>query len=398
MSGFSRTKPRTKPDGAFVFSRGSAGGRPHKTGAAGLGGFRDQDISRSDFRMESRGERGEDARGSRTRREPEFREFRDSRRDNGSANRSEGRGGASHARKASPYGQQGQLGRCRQTYGDKYDSSSKYDEKRRGAAGFKPAAQVSATGGDSDGLVRLSKRMSELGLASRREADEWIAAGWVLVDGRTAQVGEKVGPRARIEVRREARAAQQQLVTILLNKPVGYVSGQAEDGYEPARVLVRPGNHWEGDASRRRFAWTQLKSLVPAGRLDIDSVGLLVLTQDGRVAKAIIGESSTVDKEYIVRVANADGSMPPEITEARLQKLRHGLVLDGRELLEAGIEQMNESEIRFVLHEGRKRQIRRMCEAVGLKVVRLKRVRIGGVRLGALPLGMWRYLAPDEHF
>ena len=99
-----------------------------------------------------------------------------------------------------------------------------------------------------------------------------------------------------------------------------------------------------------------------------------------------------------MRVANADGSMPPEITEARLQKLRHGLVLDGRELLEAGIEQMNESEIRFVLHEGRKRQIRRMCEAVGLKVVRLKRVRIGGVRLGALPLGMWRYLAPDEHF
>ncbi len=240
--------------------------------------------------------------------------------------------------------------------------------------------------------------MSELGIASRREADEWIAAGWVLVDGRPAELGQKVGPQARIEVLPAARERQQRQVTILLNKPVGYVSGQAEDGYEPARVLVRPENRWAADKSPRRFDRGQLKSLVPAGRLDIDSVGLLVLTQDGRVAREIIGEQSTVDKEYIVRVANADGSMPPEITPERLSRLRFGLVLDGRPLLRAGIEQINESEIRFTLHEGRKRQIRRMCEAVGLKVVRLKRVRIGGVRLGALPPGKWRYLGEDEAF
>ncbi len=249
-----------------------------------------------------------------------------------------------------------------------------------------------------EGLVRLSKRMSELGLASRREADEWIARGWVRVNGELAQTGQKVGPEARIEVLDQARCEQSQRVTILINKPVGYVSGQAEDGYEPARVLVRPENHWEGDRSERRFSYAQLKSLVPAGRLDIDSVGLLVLTQDGRVARAIIGEDSTVDKEYIVRVVNADGSMPPRMDAQRLGLLRHGLVLDGKPLLPAGIEQINESELRFTLREGKKRQIRRMCEAVGLKVVRLKRVRIGGVRLGALPLGKWRYLADDENF
>lgn len=244
-------------------------------------------------------------------------------------------------------------------------------------------------------MVRLSKRMSELGLASRREADEWIARGWVKVDGKTAQTGQKVRPNACIEILAKAKREQSERVTILINKPVGYVSGQAEDGYEPARVLVRAENHWDGDRSARRFSFSQLKGLVPAGRLDIDSVGLLVLTQDGRVARAIIGEDSELDKEYIVRVVNADGSAPPQIDAQRIRLLRHGLVLDGKPLLPAGVEQINESELRFTLREGKKRQIRRMCEAVGLKVVRLKRVRIGGVRLGALPLGKWRYL--DEH-
>ena len=124
--------------------------------------------------------------------------------------------------------------------------------------------------------MRLSKRMSELGLASRREADEWIARGWVKVDGKTAQTGQKVRPNACIEILAKAKREQSERVTILINKPVGYVSGQAEDGYEPARVLVRAENHWDGDRSARRFSFSQLKGLVPAGRLDIDSVGLLL--------------------------------------------------------------------------------------------------------------------------
>lgn len=251
---------------------------------------------------------------------------------------------------------------------------------------------------DPNEPMRLSKRMSELGLSSRREADEWIERGWVLVNGKRAELGQKVVAADKIEIDRRASEKQSELVTILINKPVGYVSGQAEDGYEPARVLVDEEGHWEGDTSPRRFHHSQLRSLVPAGRLDIDSVGLLVLTQDGRVAKRIIGETSDVDKEYIVRVSNEDGSVPPRLSEKGLALLNHGLELDGKALIPAKVEWMNEDELRFVLQEGKKRQIRRMCELVGLKVTRLKRVRVGGVSLGALPLGMWRYLGENEKF
>lgn len=251
---------------------------------------------------------------------------------------------------------------------------------------------------ETPALVRLSKRMSELGLASRREADAWIAEGLVKVDGHVATLGEKVGPEAKIEVSKKARLEQAERVTVLIHKPVGYVSGQAEAGYLPAKVLVTRENHWGGDTSKRRFSPAQLLSLVPAGRLDIDSVGLLVLTQDGRIAKTLIGEDSDVEKEYIVRVANADGRFPAVITDGMLSLLCHGLTLDEKPLLPAKVTRLNAEELRFILKEGRKRQIRRMCEAVGLKVLRLKRVRIGKVRLGKLPYGTWRYLAEGETF
>lgn len=246
--------------------------------------------------------------------------------------------------------------------------------------------------------VRLSKRMSELGLASRREADEFIERGWVLVDGKPAVLGQKVGPQARIELLPQADKSQRRRVTVLLNKPVGYVSGQAEDGYLPAKTLITPQNRWAGDDAVQRWSPAQLRALVPAGRLDIDSVGLLVLTQDGRVAKAIIGEDSTIEKEYIVRVADAQTGAAPVFDEKTLALLRHGLSLDGKALLPAQVEAMNEAELRFVLKEGKKRQIRRMCAAVGFKVLRLKRVRVGRVRLGALPPGQWRYLKDNERF
>jgi 23S rRNA pseudouridine2604 synthase len=244
--------------------------------------------------------------------------------------------------------------------------------------------------------VRLSKRMSELGLCSRREADEWIARGWVRVDGKIiSELGSKVLPVQRISIERAASAEQAQRVTILLNKPVGYVSGQAEDGYQPAVVLIKPENRWESDTADFTFHRDQLRSLVPAGRLDIDSVGLLVLTQDGRIAKQLIGETSPVAKEYLVRVRYSRGDKLPE---ADLRRLNHGLSLDGRPLKPAQVRWQNEDQLRFVLKEGKKRQIRRMCEAVGLHVLGLKRVSIGGVRLGNLPEGKWRYLRPEETF
>jgi len=242
--------------------------------------------------------------------------------------------------------------------------------------------------------------MADLGLCSRREADEWIARGWVKVNGQVAPMGLQVGPDARIEVDAKARGQQREQVTILLHKPVGYVSGQAEDGYEPAKVLVQPRTHWKADLSPRRFAPSQLQSLVPAGRLDIDSTGLLVLTQDGRVARQLIAEDSNMEKEYLVRVGfgavaeNVQAAFPP----AQLARLRHGLSLDGQPLKPARVDWQNPEQLRFVLTEGKKRQIRRMCEAVGLRVVGLKRVRIGRIALGQLPLGQWRYLGPHERF
>lgn len=248
--------------------------------------------------------------------------------------------------------------------------------------------------------TRLNKRMAELGLCSRREADEWIARGWVKVDGTIAPMGLQVGPQARIEIDPRARGQQREQVTILLHKPMGYVSGQAEDGYEPAVVLVQGRTRWKADTSPHRFAPTQLKGLAPAGRLDIDSTGLLVLTQDGRVARQLIGEDSTVEKEYLVRVAfgavteNVQAAFP----QAQLARLRFGLSLDGQPLKPAKVDWQNPEQLRFVLTEGKKRQIRRMCEAVGLKVVGLKRVRIGRVTLGQLPVGQWRYLGQNERF
>jgi len=240
--------------------------------------------------------------------------------------------------------------------------------------------------------IRLSKLMSEQGLCSRREADDYIAKGWVLVDGQVvSELGTKILPHQKITLNRAAQSRQQERVTVLLHKPVGYVSGQAEDGYRPAVVLIKPDTHWPEDTSPQCFARSHLKSLVPAGRLDIDSTGLLVLTQDGRIAKQLIGENSRIDKEYLVRV---QGKLAPD----DLALLNHGLTLDGKKLKPAKVSWQNEDQLRFVLREGRKRQIRRMCELVGLRVTGLKRVRIGRIRLGNLPEGQWRYLHPDENF
>jgi 23S rRNA pseudouridine2604 synthase len=242
--------------------------------------------------------------------------------------------------------------------------------------------------------------MAELGLCSRREADEWIARGWVRVDGQPARMGMQVGEQARIEVDPRARGEQQQQVTILLHKPVGYVSGQAEDGYKPAVTLVQARTRWKEDRAAIRFSPAQLRGLAPAGRLDIDSTGLLVLTQDGRVARRLIGEDSEIEKEYLVRVTYGEAAtnVQAALPAAQLARLRLGLSLDGQPLKPAKVEWQNPEQLRFVLTEGKKRQIRRMCELVGLKVVGLKRIRIGQVVLGNLPVGQWRYLGAGERF
>ncbi|MFK0375728.1 pseudouridine synthase [Pandoraea sp. NPDC090278] len=254
---------------------------------------------------------------------------------------------------------------------------------------------------DAEGSLRLSKRMSELGLCSRREADEWIAKGWVRVDGKVVkELGTKILPTQEITVVQAAQKEQANRVTILLHKPVGYVSGQAEDGYDPAVVLVTSEHHWAEDDAGVRFSPSHLRSLAPAGRLDIDSTGLLVLTQDGRIAKQLIGEDSDIEKEYLVRVSYNEHSqnVQAHFPADRLALLRHGLELDDQPLKPAQVDWQNPEQLRFVLKEGKKRQIRRMCELVGLHVTGLKRVRMGQITLGNLPVGEWRYLRTGEGF
>jgi 23S rRNA pseudouridine2604 synthase len=236
--------------------------------------------------------------------------------------------------------------------------------------------------------VRLSKLMAERGLCSRREADVFIEQGLVLVDGVAVnQLGVKFPPDVQIELAPGAQRQQQRLVTILLNKPIGYVSSQPEPGYTPAITLLTAANQF----NRTTLPWKRehLKGLAVAGRLDIDSQGLLLFTQDGRIAKTIIGQDGDLEKEYIVRVTG-------RLSQEGLRLLRHGLMLDGKSLKPAQVEWINRDQLRFVLTEGRKRQIRRMCELVGLEIAGLKRVRIGKIRLGNLPEGKWRFLEPGE--
>lgn len=240
-------------------------------------------------------------------------------------------------------------------------------------------------------LQRLSKRMAQLGLCSRREADSYIEQGLVKVNGQVAVLGQKVTEADRIDLAKQAHEAQAERVTIVLNKPVGYVSGTPEKDYQAAVELITAANQWAEDTSRRTFKPHMLRGLAPAGRLDIDSTGLLVLTQDGRVAKHLIGENSKTDKEYLVRVR---GDLLPN----GLALLNHGLSLDGEALRPAKVTWQNEDQLRFILRQGKKRQIRRMCEQVGLQVVGLKRIRIGNVQLGQLPAGQWRYLGAHERF
>ena len=231
--------------------------------------------------------------------------------------------------------------------------------------------------------------MSERGICSRREADEYIAKGMVYVNGiLITELGTKVDPDVRITLGREALDTQKNLVTIIVNKPIGYVSAQPEKDYHPAIELVREENYFSQN-DYCPLKESHFKGLAVAGRLDIDSQGLLIFTQDGRLAKKIIGENSDIEKEYLVRFSG-------EINQEKINLLKHGLELDGKKLKPAQIERINPEQLKFILKEGKKRQIRRMCELVGLGILGLKRVRVGKLPLGPLPEGMWRYLEPGE--
>jgi len=245
--------------------------------------------------------------------------------------------------------------------------------------------------------VRISKILSELGLCSRREADKYIEQGLVLLDGKVVgELGTKACRSQKVELLKKARLNQSLKATVILNKPVSYISHLDDDKeFTPASSLIIPDNYYKidgHDIESERNPIFNREGLAPAGRLDIDSSGLLVLTQDGRIAKKIIGEESAdIEKEYLVRVEG-------NLTDEGLKLLNHGLELDGYVLKPAKVEWQNKEQLKFILIEGRNRQIRKMCELVGLKVIGLKRVRIGNVKLSAIPEGKWRFLSKEESF
>lgn len=237
---------------------------------------------------------------------------------------------------------------------------------------------------------RLSKIMAQRGLCSRREADKYIEKGCVFVDGeRITTLGMKISPDAEITFSKDFHTQQTDKVTILLNKPLGYVSCVPENGYEASFSLITPDR--QAPNSKLKLEKRHFNKLAVAGRLDINSKGLLVLTQDGRIAKTLINKDSEIEKEYFVRVDEP-------VTAAHIKKLEFGLELDGSPLKRAKVKLVSETTFMLILKEGKKRQIRRMCELIGLETLELKRVRIGKVRLGDLQVGTWRFLSPNESF
>lgn len=233
--------------------------------------------------------------------------------------------------------------------------------------------------------VRLNKWMAELGLCSRREAEALIEAGGVLVDGEVVErPGHKIEPGQTLKLDDRAERAIASKFTAVLNKPVDYVSAQPEGDQVPAVRLLKTANAVDGARGPSKQA-----SLAPLGRLDQDSHGLLLLSDDGVLAKAIIGPQHSLEKEYLVTVKG-------ELKPGRLTLLRSGLSLDNRRLKPAKVTHEHGQTLRFVLKEGRKRQIRRMCELVGLEVIDLQRIRIGPLELGDLELGKWRALKARE--
>ena len=230
---------------------------------------------------------------------------------------------------------------------------------------------------------RVNKWLGQSGVCSRREAEGFIERGLVSIDGEIVKdTGRKILPGQTLLLADGEGAAP---LSVVLHKPMGIVSAQPEAGQTPAvRLLTRAALVGESPSIPDRDT-----RLAPLGRLDMDSRGLLLLSEDGVLAKAIIGPESDLEKEYLVRVTG-------KITPEKVARLCHGLTMDGRQLKPAKVSVVQGQELRFILKEGRNRQIRRMCELVGLHVMDLVRIRIGSLQLGDLAEGRWRVLTDQE--
>jgi 23S rRNA pseudouridine2605 synthase len=226
---------------------------------------------------------------------------------------------------------------------------------------------------------RLQKIMAAAGLASRREAEKWISAGRVSVNGRLASLGDSADPeKDRVEVDGRPIGSEGRKYYLLLNKPIGYVSTRRDpEGRPVVTDLVK-------EIPAR---------LYPVGRLDLNTEGLLLLTNDGALANRLAHPRHQVEKTYLVRVR---GTLSREARE----HLEGGVLLEDGMTAPARIDKVrtaaSHSWFHLIIREGRNRQVRRMCEAVGFQVSRLKRIRIAFLELDDLPSGKFRHLSPQE--
>lgn len=240
--------------------------------------------------------------------------------------------------------------------------------------------------------VRLAKRVAELRGCSRREAEQLITGGWVRVDGIVVEAPQSRVTDQRVEIDSNADLGQTEPVTLLLHKPPGYctLQGDKPNG-QPASQLLDAANLWAEDLSdlrplKKHFA--QLTNCVP---LETGASGLVVFTQDWRIARKLTEDAATLEHEVVVEVA---GELAPD----GLKRLNRGIPYRGKTPPAIKVSWQNETRLRVALKGAQPGQIAHLCEAVGLQVLSMKRIRLGRVPLGKLPSGQWRYLLEDERF
>ena len=240
----------------------------------------------------------------------------------------------------------------------------------------------------SDTAIRLAKRVAEMMPCSRAEAETYIAGGWISVDGVVVEE-----PAARVEdeqdvaIHPDATLAEQPPVTILLHLPPGI----GTDGAAATALLSADTLQPASFGQQQRFLRRHLARLTLCAPLEAKGSGLVVYTQDFRIARKLVEEGARVEQEYIVEVKG-------DIREGGLALLNHGLSFNGREIAPMKVSWQNETRLRFALKGVKPGQIIHMCRMVGLSVVSMKRIRIGRVPMASLPAGQWRYLQDHERF
>ena len=243
----------------------------------------------------------------------------------------------------------------------------------------------------SDTTIRLAKRVAEMMPCSRAEADKYIAGGWVSVDGQVVEeAGARVADEQEVVLHPDATLVDLAPVTILLHKPAGFSAGVDSDA-EPATSLLTQETLVLPDHGNQRFLKRHLANLTLTSPLETKASGLVIYTQDFRVARKLVDEGQRVEQEFIVEVAGT-------VREGGLELMNHGLTFNGKELAPMKVSWQNETRLRFALKGVKPGQLVHMCRMVGLSVVSTKRIRIGRVPIASLPVGQWRYLHEYERF